>query len=331
MYWGAGNPLMPGDQWRVLLPAAIDPAGPESIDDIATFVSQSEFADRDALLEDIAQFHAIIVRVATIDEELLERATNLQVVSKHGVGLDNVDVPAATNHGVVVCNTPGANSRAVAEHALTLLLTARKSVPRADRDIRNGEWARSRYIAPELGGTTLGLFGVGDIGSIVAAAARGFGMAVVGYDPYVPAEDFPADVEKIDAKSGFFDRSDHVSVHTPLTPETEGAIGEVELTAIGSDGIVVNTARGGIVDETALLAALEHGRIGGAGLDVRVEEPPATDDPLLNRDDVVFTPHVAGASEDALREMSLRSAANVRTVYEGNRPGTTVNADGIGD
>lgn len=318
---------MASDQWQVLLPAEIDPAGPESIKDIATFVSQDEYPDRQALIEDIGRFNAVIVRVASIDEELLARAERLEVVSKHGVGLDNVDIPSATARGIVVCNTPGANTRAVAEHALTLLLAVRKGVSRADRDIRNGEWARSRYVAPEVGGATLGLFGVGDIGSLVASFARGLGMETVGYDPYVPSDDFPTGVDKIDDADTFFERADHVTVHTPLTPETEGAIATDELAAIGADGIVVNTARGGIVDEVALADALRDGIIAGAGLDVRAEEPSSSDDPLLDRDDVVFTPHVAGASADALREMSLRSAANVRTVYEGGVPETTVNAD----
>ncbi|MDX1744857.1 MAG: hydroxyacid dehydrogenase, partial [Halobacteriales archaeon] len=284
-----------------------------------------------SLLDDIDRFEAIIVRVASIDAELIERATSLRVVSKHGVGLDNIDIDTASAHGVVVCNTPGANSRAVAEHALTLLLTVRKGVSRADRDVRNGEWARSRYIAPEVGGTTFGLFGVGDIGSLVSEFGRGLGMDMVGYDPYVPAEAFPDGVEKVADKEAFFDRVDHVTVHTPLTPETEGAVGRDELAAIGPDGIVVNTARGGIVDEEALLAALESGDIGGAGLDVRVDEPPAPEDPLLERDDVVFSPHVAGASADALREMSRRAAANVRTVFDGGLPETTVNADDLAD
>ena len=324
----AGAP-MTADQWRVLLPAELDPAGPESIDDIATFVSQDAYSDRPALLDDVEQFDAIIVRVASIDAALLERARNLRVVSKHGVGLDNVDIPAASERGVVVCNTPGANTRAVAEHALTLLLAVRKGVSRADRDVRAGEWARSRYVAAEVGGTTLGLFGVGDIGSLVASFAHGLGMSVVGYDPYVPAEDFPDGVEKISDRDAFFDRADHVTVHTPLTPETAGAVGTAELAAIGPEGIVVNTARGGVVDEEALLDALRDGEIAGAGLDVRTDEPPTPNDPLLERDDVVFTPHVAGASADALREMSLRSAANVRTVYEGGIPDTTVNADAL--
>lgn len=321
---------MTDDQWEVLLPAEIDPSGPESIADFATFVSQDDYPDRDALLADVTRFHAIIVRVASIDAELLERADTLRVVSKHGVGLDNVDIEAASDHGVVVCNTPGANTRAVAEHAITLLLAVRKGVTRADRDVRSGEWVRSRYVAPEVGDTTFGLFGVGDIGSLVAEFARGLGMETVGYDPYVPAADFPNGVEKIEGKSTFFDRADHVTVHTPLTPETEGAVGADELAALGPDGIVVNTARGGIVDEAALLAALQNETIAGAGLDVRTEEPPGPDDPLLGRDDVVLTPHVAGASADALREMSLRAAANVRTVHDGSLPETTVNADELG-
>lgn len=315
------------EQWEVLLPPTIDPSGPDSIDDIATFASMDDYADRDALIADVDRFDAIIVRVSELDAELIDAATNLKVISKHGAGLDNVDIAAASRNGVAVCNTPGANARSVAEHAMTLILATRRHVVPADREVRSGGWERSEYHGNEVQDDTLGLLGFGNIARETAALAQGFDMDCVAYDPFVPAEEMPADVEKVDVKRELFERADAVSVHTPLTPETKHAVSTDELDALGSDGVVVNTSRGGVVDEEALLTALEDDTIAGAGVDVFEEEPPADDNPLLDREDAVFTPHVGGVTHEALERMSTRAAANVRTVYEGGIPESTVNTD----
>ncbi|WP_251342879.1 hydroxyacid dehydrogenase [Haloplanus halophilus] len=318
---------MTDDEWEVLLPATIDPSGPDAIADVATFTAMDDYPDRAALRADIDRFEAIIVRVSDLPADLLDAATNLQVVAKHGAGLDNVDVEAATRNGVVVANTPGANSRAVAEHAMTLLLAVRRNVLPADRAVRGGDWERHRFEGRELGGDTLGLLGFGDVARETAGLARGFDADVVTYDPFVPAESVPEGVEMVAAKADLFERADAVSVHTPLTPETRGAVSTAELDALGSDGVLVNTSRGGVVDEAALVDALESGVVAGAGIDVFATEPPADDHPLLDREDVVLTPHLGGLTRGAMERMSRRAAANVRTVRDGGIPESAVNAE----
>lgn len=315
------------DTWQVLLPRGIDPAGPDSIADIAEFTSVEAYGSTAELRADVGRFDAVIDRLIDLSAEVIAEAENLKVISKHGVGVDNIDVGAATAHGVVVANTPGANARGVAELAVTLLLTVRKRVLEADRHVRAGEWDRHEFSTPELGGDALGLFGCGHIGSEVARLARGFGMDVRAYDPYVDPSALPDGVEMVDDEAALFAGSDAVSVHVPLTDETHHAVSAAELDALGEGGIVVNTSRGGVVDEAALADALDAGVIAGAGLDTLESEPPSPDDPLLDREDVVLTPHVGGITVESLREASRRAAEHVRAVYEGTLPEHALNAE----
>ena len=314
--------------WRVLIPEPVDESGPESIADIVEVVGPDAHPDDAARRADIGRFDAVVVRTFEMDRALIERAERLKVIAKHGAGLDNVDVAAATDHGVVVCNTPDVNAPSVAEHAVSLALAVRKRLRVADADVRAGRWDRTKYVAPELAGDTLGLFGCGSIGERVAELAGAFGMDVLVYDPYLTRETAPRDVELVDSPADLFDRADVVSVHAPLTDETRGAVGAAELARL-EDGILVNTARGGIVDEDALAAALEAGTVLGAGLDTFESEPPDPESPLFEFENVVATPHVAGSTVEAMERMSRGAAENVRTVYEGRLPGTTVNADGL--
>jgi len=316
-------------KWRILVPEPVDESGPESIADIAEVVGPDAHADDAARRAGIGRFDAVVVRTFAVDRDLLERAGELKVVAKHGAGLDNVDVEAATEHGVVVCNTPDVNAPSVAEHAVVLALAVRKRLRVADADVRSGTWDRTKYIAPELAGDTMGLFGCGSIGERVAELADAFGMDVLVFDPYLTEATVPDGVELVGASTDLFDRADVVSVHAPLTDETRGAIGTDEL-AVFEDGILVNTARGGIVDEDALVAALDDGTLSGAGLDTFESEPPDPDDPLFDFGNVVATPHVAGTTVEAMARMSRGAAGNIRTVYEGRLPESTVNADGLG-
>lgn len=324
------------EQWDVLVPEIIDEAALSAIEDIATVRFYESDWPKAALVDAIEGADAFVHRTVPIDAEVLDRAGDLKIISKHGIGLDLIDVAAATERGIIVCNTPGANARAVAEMATTLLLAAWKDLRPADRAVRSGEWDSSRHRGdrtriPNVRGATLGLFGCGNISTETASIARGLGMSCVGFDPYVAAEDLPEGVEKVHEKADLFDRADAVSVHVPLTDETRGAVGSDELERLGPDGIVVNTARGGVVDEDALLAALEAGTIRAAGLDVFAEEPPDPDHPLFDRDDVVLSPHVAGISLDSYREVGRQATANVRVAYEGGIPESTVNRDGLAE
>ncbi len=318
---------MASTTWDLLLPAEIDPSGPARIAEFTTTTSIDEYEDRDALLGDIDRFDAIITRVERIDRPLIERASDLEVVSKHGVGVDNIDIDAATEHDVVVSNTPGVNSRAVAEHAVTLLLAVRRRLREADATVRSGRWADYDVATDQLLGDTLGLFGCGDIGIEVAGLATGLGMDCVTYDPYIDENDLPADVSTVEAPAELFDGADAVSVHTPLTPETRGAVGEDELARLAPDGILINTARAEVVEQDALVAALEDDALAGAGLDVTSPEPPSADHPLLAFDNAVVTPHLGAETNEALRDASIGAAENVRTVYEGGVPETALNGD----
>jgi len=318
---------MTSDQWEVLLPGTIHTAGPDSIADFATFTSIDEYDDRAAFRADCDRFDAMIVRVTEISADIFEAAESLQVVAKHGAGLDNVDITAATDHGVIVCNTPGANSSSVAEHALMLILSTRKRMLEADTTIRAGDWNRHQFENRELANDTLGLFGFGNVARELADIVSGFNIELVTYDPYIDESDTPEAVEMVSDPTALFEQSDIVSIHTPLTNETHHAVSKKQLAALGPDGSIINTSRGGIVDETALLEALETGSVQSAGLDVFEQEPPAKNNPLLNRQDVVLTPHIGGLTAEAMERMSQGAADNVRTVYEGGVPESIVNAD----
>jgi len=315
------------ETWNVLLPEQIDPSGPESISDFAECTGMDEYDSVADALDDIARYDAVIMRVAPIDEAVIDRAERLQVISKHGAGLDSVDLGAASERGIVVCNTPGANARSVAEHAVTLLRALRRNVRTADRHVRDGSWDRSTFSGHELTGDTLGLFGFGAIAREVSDLAHGTGQNVLTYDPYVPEDEVPARVTRVTELRELFDRADAVSIHAPLTNETHHAVSAEELDALGENGVLINTSRGPVVDERALLEALETGRVAGAGLDTFEEEPPGEDNPLYARDDVLLTPHVGGVTDQALARMSERAANNVRTVYEGGVPNSTVNRE----
>jgi len=317
------------ERWNVLLPEQINPSGPAAIADFATCSGMDEYASTEAALADIARFDAVIVRVASIDAAVLERADRLKVIAKHGTGLDNVDVEAASRRNVVVCNTPGANARSVAEHAVALLFGVRRNLRSADSHVRDGQWNRGAFTGRELTGDTLGLFGFGAIAREVSDIAQGIGQTVLTYDPYVPDDDIPARVERVESLHDLFEQSDAVSVHAPLTDETAHAVSTVELSALGANGVLINTSRGPVVDESALLDALQDGSLAGAGLDTFESEPPGDDHPLFDRDDVLLTPHLGGVTEQALERMSERATANVRTVYEGGLPDSTVNGDAI--
>lgn len=320
---------MSNQKWEVLLTESVDSAGLESLENIADITSASEYDDAESLRADAHRFDSVLVRTHSITREFLEAADNLKVISKHGTGLDNVDIDAASKEGVLLCNTPHVNATSVAEHTLALLFGVRKQLCSADRDVRRGEWAKGDHTTNLLRGYTLGLFGCGAIGREVGELVQDLGMECIGYDPYVDELELPPGLSMVEDKNALFDRSDMISVHTPLTDETYHAISTNELTRLPENGVIVNTSRGRVIDENALAGALDAGEILGAGLDVFATEPPSPDNPLFELDSVIATPHIGGATAKALEELSTRAAQNIRTVYEGNVPDTTVNADEI--
>ena len=260
-------------------------------------------------LEDaVADVHAIVVRSATkITADVIEAARELRVIGRAGIGVDNIDLDAATQRGVVVMNTPLGNATTTAELAIALMLALTRHVARADRMVRSGVWRKKLLVGSEITGKTLGVIGLGRIGRLVAERARGLGMTVVAHDPYLDRADSPlAGVELLDLEE-MLPRVDFLSIHVPLTPATRNLISWKELAAIKPGARLVQASRGGIVDEEAVVDALASGRLAGAAFDVFAEEPPPSDHPLLQRDDVIVTPHLGASSEEA----QLRVAVDI--------------------
>ena len=255
---------------------------------------------RDELLSVIGDFDGLITRSRTrVDDVLLRAAHRLRVIGRGGVGVDNIDLEAASRRGIVVLNAPEANTASAAELAIALMFAAARGVARSDRIVRAGGWDRA-FLGRELTGARLGIVGLGRIGSQVAQRALGLGMSALAYDPYVTRQQAEGlGVTLFEQLDALLERVDVLSVHTPLNEETRGMIGEAELARLPQGAIVVNAARGGIVDEVALVAALERGHLLAAGIDVFVQEPPPADHPLLGRDDVVMSAHLGANTVEA--------------------------------
>jgi len=265
---------------------------------------------------------ALVVDVNTpVDSPLLAALEDLQVVARAGVGIENIDVAAAADHGVAVTNAPDYCTREVATHTVTLLLDCARGVAAYDRDTRAGNWGweRGRPVH-RLRGRTLGLVSFGPIARRVREQLRGFDIDVVAYDPYVDAETMAdADVEKVDLEA-LYARADYVSLHAPVTDDTRGMVDADALAAMGEETVLVNTGRGALVDEDALADALAEGTIAAAGLDVLRTEPPEADHPLLGLDNCVVTPHAAWYSVEARDELNATVADNVRAALDGETP-----------
>ncbi len=258
------------------------------------------------LLDVIPYCEGLVVRSRTkINSRVLEKASRLRVIGRAGIGVDNIDIEAATQQGVLVMNTPGANAVAAAEHAMALMMALARHIPRADESVRVGKWEKKKFVGTELYNHTLGIIGLGRIGSIVANRALGMKMRVLAYDPYV-SEDAAAKlgVELVSPQK-LFRQSDFISVHTPFTKETEGLLDEAAFKVMKRGVRIINCARGGIIDESALYEAIKKRKVAGAALDVFSQEPPV-DNPLLSLPQVIATPHLGASSEQA--QMNVATA-----------------------
>ncbi|WP_276251698.1 C-terminal binding protein [Haloarcula rara] len=279
-------------------------------------------ADGEEMLGSAADAAGLVVDVNTpVGRDAFEALDDLQVVARAGVGIDNIDVAAAADHGVAVTNAPDYCTREVATHTVTLLLDCVRGVAAYDRDTRAGNWGweRGRRVH-RLRGGTLGLVSFGPIARRVREQLRGFDVDVVAYDPYVDAEAMAdADVEKVWLEE-LYARADYVSLHAPVTDETREMVDADALARMGEETVLVNTGRGALVDEAALAEALREGTIAAAGLDVLQREPPAPDNPLLELDNCVVTPHAAWYSEEAREDLNATVAANVRAGLAGETP-----------
>jgi D-3-phosphoglycerate dehydrogenase len=273
--------------------------------------------DRPALLSAISGADALLVRSATkVDAEALAASNRLKVVARAGVGLDNVDVPAATARGVMVVNAPTSNIVSAAEHAVALLLAAARRIPAADASLRAGQWKRSSYTGVELNGKLIGIVGLGKIGQLVAQRLAAFGVELIAYDPYVaPARAAQLGIELASLEE-LLRRADAISIHLPKTAETLGLIGKDQLAMTKPGVIIVNAARGGLVDEDALADAVRSGHVGAAGIDVYVTEP-TTSSPLFELPQVVVTPHLGASTDEAQDRAGTDVARSVQLALAG--------------
>ncbi|HEY4625313.1 MAG TPA: phosphoglycerate dehydrogenase [Blastococcus sp.] len=287
-------------------------------------------ADRDALLPALAGVDALIVRSATtVDAEAIAAGDRLKVVARAGVGLDNVDVPAATARGVLVVNAPTSNIVSAAEHAIALLLAVARRVPPATTSLKSGEWKRSRFTGVEVTDKTMGVVGLGRIGVLVAQRMSAFGVHLLAYDPYVPAARAAQIGVRLVPLDDLLRESDFISIHLPKTPETVGLIGAAELATTKRGVIIVNAARGGLIDEEALADALKSGQVGAAGIDVYAKEP-TTDSPLFGLPNTVVTPHLGASTTEAQDKAGAAVARSVRLALQGEFVPDAVNVQAGG-
>ncbi|HLE43152.1 MAG TPA: phosphoglycerate dehydrogenase [Methylomirabilota bacterium] len=314
---------------KVLVTDSLQEAGVEALRaeglevDVIPTLPAAELARR------IGPYAGLVVRSASkVTAEVIEAGTALEVVGRAGVGLDNVDVEAATRRGIVCMNTPGGNTIAAAEHTLALLLATARQLPQAHAHLKGGKWERDRFLGAEVHGKTLGVIGLGRIGCEVARRAQGFAMTVIAYDPYLGEEVAQRlGVELVDLDT-LYRRADFITVHVPLSKDTRGLIGAAELARM-KDGVrLVNCARGGIVDEAALAAAVRSGRVAGAALDVFEKEPP-WGSPVLDLEPVVVTPHLGASTEEAQTSVAVAIARQVADLLVRGIVRNAVNAPSV--
>lgn len=269
---------------------------------------------------EIQKIDALIVRSATkVTSELLDRMPSLKIVGRAGVGVDNIDIAEATKRGIIIVNAPDGNTISTAEHTFAMMSALMRNIPQAHASVKKGEWKRNQYIGNELYGKTLGIIGLGRIGSELAKRARAFGMSVRVYDPFLTMERAEVLGVQLSSFEEVLAETDIISVHTPLTKETKGLLNEKTLSQTKKGVYLLNCARGGIIDEIALAHYIEKGHVAGAALDVFEVEPPAGDHPLLKLDSVITTPHLGASTKEAQLNVATQVAREISTFFE-NKP-----------
>ena len=286
---------------------------------------------REELLSIIGDYEALIVRSQTkVDKEMLDAAKKLKIIGRAGVGVDNIDIDTATQKGIVVVNAPGGNTISTAEHTIALILAAARKIPQADRSVKEGKWERKKFMGMELRGKTIGIIGLGRIGYEVAKRVRALEMNILAYDPYVSEERAKSVGAKLVSLEELLRNSDIVTIHVPKTKETENLISKREFEMMKDGAILINAARGGIVDERALYEALVSGKLAGAGLDVYEKEPPDPNNPLLKLDNVVTTPHIGASTKEAQLSVGMIIAEELINFAKGMPVNNAVNLPRVG-
>ena len=321
---------MSDKQYRILVSdRTIDPAGLDLLREVAELDFLEGYAAPEAFAAKVDSVDAIFCRNGIIDASVIDAAPKLKIVSRHGVGYDNVDIDACTRCGVVVTTVGEANSQSVSEHAIAMMLYLCRFLYRTNAEMDDGQWKRTTLIGTELFEKTLGIVGLGRVGSRLAKHAAGFDMEIIAYGPYLAADTCAGHgTRKVDLQT-LLQESDYISLHLPLNANTRCLIGAKELALMKETVILVNCARGGIVDEHALYDALVKKRIAAAGVDVFEDEPLAGGHPLVNLPNVCHSPHVAGQTAESLVRVSLQTAENILTVLRGETldPGYIVNPE----
>lgn len=299
--------------------------GTEAIEmDYKPGLSESELA------EIISDYDGLVIRSGSkVTAKVLERASRLKVIGRAGIGVDNVDIPVASRRGIVVMNTPTGNAVTTAEHAISLLLSLARKIPQATASMRAGKWEKSKFQGREISGKTLGIIGMGNIGRIVADRAQGLKLKVIAFDPVLSTERAAKLGVELVALDDLFTRADFITTHAPLTPETKGLVGSAAFDKMKQGVLVINAARGGIVDEDALYDAIKAGKVAGAGLDVFVEEPVSPKHKLLSLDEVVLTPHLGASTSEAQERVAVEIAEQVAAFLTSGTIRNGVNVDSL--
>ncbi len=282
-------------------------------------MSPGRFFD-EKMLTDVRDVSAILVRTGVVSQEVMDAAPELRVIAVHGIGMDRVDLEEAEARRIVVTNTPLANTVAVTEHAMGLILSLIRRIPSSDHLVREGRWGEARFVGSLLSKMTVGILGFGNIGTKVAKRLNAFETRILSYDPYVPLERFEElGVESVELET-LLSESDIITIHLPLTKYTWHIIGDKEIKMMKRGVSIVNTSRGAVLDERALSVGLRDRWISGAALDVFETEPLGLDNPLLGQKNVVLTPHVAGSTDESLRRMAETAARDIVRVLNGKKP-----------
>ena len=310
---------------KILIAQDITKPGKDAMEAYGYEIKYGSGADAPSLIRDIADCEAAVIRTAPYTAEVLDAAKNLKVLSRCGIGVDNVDFAAADRLGIWVTNAPTCNLATVAEATIGLLVSAGRRLSFLEREFRRGNFEiRNTCLGNEVQGKTLSVVGLGRIGKTVCTKAMlGLGMRVVGYDPYVKKEDLPEGVELLDSWDAAFSRADFVSLHMPYNGKP--LVGEHELSLMKPTAFLLNLARGKVVDEKALIRVLKGNRIAGAALDVFEDEPPKPDNPLLSMENVILTPHVTGLSHESFERAGLQNAESIHQALNGKKPDCACN------
>lgn len=300
-------------RYLILVPDNLNRAGLDVLRAVETFeVYAPGKMSREETLARIPDAHALIVRSDTsVDATLLERAANLKVVVRAGVGVDNIDLEACTARKIVVMNTPEANTISTAEHTIGLMLALARHIPQSDRSLREGRWERNKFVGMQLSGKTLGIIGFGRVGHAVAERAKALGMNVIAFDPFVP-ERLARRMAMMAGLEQVLAEADVLSLHAVTTDETRGLINHETIARMKDGVLIINTARGALINSADLAEALRSGKVAGAALDVYESEPPPPDHPLVGLDNVIHTPHLGASTREAQTQVGVEAAEAVR-------------------